>query len=123
VLRIAAGSASKAGGPIVIRERSQQATQYSPPSGTRRPCLCRFSLYRHQEANASPAYKHGIVGGVVDGIAYTNLFTGVHGNYLRRSIVRPSAPADIKLMRLMAFSPDSSDCPLLRRLPPAAQPF
>ncbi len=39
-----------------------------------------------QEANATEAYKHGIVDGSSDGIVYTNLFTGVHGNYLRSSI-------------------------------------
>ena len=38
------------------------------------------------EANAPEGYKQGIVGGSADGIVYTNLFTGVHGNYLRSSI-------------------------------------
>jgi len=38
------------------------------------------------EANASQAYKQGIVEGSSEGIVYTNLFTGVHGNYLRSSI-------------------------------------
>ena len=38
------------------------------------------------EANADMAYKQGIVEGSADGIVYTNLFTGVHGNYLRSSI-------------------------------------
>lgn len=38
------------------------------------------------EANAPDAYKQGIVGGSAEGIVYTNLFTGVHGNYLRSSI-------------------------------------
>ena len=40
-----------------------------------------------QEANASEAYKQAIVAGAADDIVYTNLFTGVHGNYLRPSIV------------------------------------
>ncbi len=39
-----------------------------------------------EEANADQAYKQGIVDGSADGIVYTNLFTGVHGNYLRSSI-------------------------------------
>ncbi len=39
-----------------------------------------------EEANADRAYKQGIVDGSADGIVYTNLFTGVHGNYLRSSI-------------------------------------
>ena len=38
------------------------------------------------EANAEAAYKQGIVDGRAADIVYTNLFTGVHGNYLRASI-------------------------------------
>ena len=38
------------------------------------------------EANAEDGYKQGIVDGSADGIVYSNLFTGVHGNYLRSSI-------------------------------------
>jgi hypothetical protein len=39
-----------------------------------------------EEANASVDYKTGIVEGRADDIVYSSLFTGVHGNYLRRSI-------------------------------------
>ena len=39
-----------------------------------------------EEANAVDGYKQGIVEGSADGIVYSNLFTGVHGNYLRSSI-------------------------------------
>ena len=38
------------------------------------------------EANASDAYKQGIVDSGAADIIYTDLFTGVHGNYLRGSI-------------------------------------
>ncbi|NNM76311.1 nitronate monooxygenase [Sphingomonas sp. ID1715] len=38
------------------------------------------------EANADPGYKAGIVAGRASDIVYSNLFTGVHGNYLRQSI-------------------------------------
>jgi len=38
------------------------------------------------EARASDAYKQAIVDGTSDDIVYSNLFTGVHGNYLKRSI-------------------------------------
>ena len=38
------------------------------------------------EANAVDAYKQGIAHGRAADIVYTNLFTGVHGNYLRSSI-------------------------------------
>lgn len=40
------------------------------------------------EANAQDAYKQMIVDSAADDIVYSNLFTGVHGNYLRGSIVR-----------------------------------
>ncbi|MFK7966628.1 MAG: NAD(P)H-dependent flavin oxidoreductase [Burkholderiaceae bacterium] len=39
-----------------------------------------------EEANANDGYKQGIVSGSAEEIIYTNLFTGVHGNYLRESI-------------------------------------
>jgi nitronate monooxygenase len=38
------------------------------------------------EANAADGYKQAIVAGAAADIVYTNLFTGVHGNYLRPSI-------------------------------------
>ncbi|HEY6087596.1 MAG TPA: nitronate monooxygenase family protein [Burkholderiaceae bacterium] len=38
------------------------------------------------EARASDDYKHAIVEGTSDDIVYSSLFTGVHGNYLKRSI-------------------------------------
>jgi nitronate monooxygenase len=39
-----------------------------------------------EEANANDEYKQAIVASEAEGITYTNLFTGVHGNYLRSSI-------------------------------------
>ncbi|WP_057882803.1 NAD(P)H-dependent flavin oxidoreductase [Tsuneonella troitsensis] len=39
-----------------------------------------------KEANADQRYKDAIVEAKADGIVYSNLFTGVHGNYLRSSI-------------------------------------
>ncbi|HEY4440088.1 MAG TPA: nitronate monooxygenase family protein [Candidatus Elarobacter sp.] len=39
-----------------------------------------------REAHATDAYKQTIVESSAQDIVYTNLFTGVHGNYLRRSI-------------------------------------
>ena len=38
------------------------------------------------EANADPRYKQALVDFAASDIVYTNLFTGVHGNYLRPSI-------------------------------------
>ena len=38
------------------------------------------------EARASDAYKQAIVDGSSDDVVYSNLFTGVHGNYLAPSI-------------------------------------
>jgi nitronate monooxygenase len=39
-----------------------------------------------EEARASEAYKQCIVDSTSDDVVYTNLFTGVHGNYLAPSI-------------------------------------
>jgi nitronate monooxygenase len=39
-----------------------------------------------KEANAVPGYKQGIVEGQASDIVYSDLFTGVHGNYLAPSI-------------------------------------
>ena len=41
-----------------------------------------------QEANAPQGYKEMITQSSGDDIVYTNLFTGVHGNYLRPSVIR-----------------------------------
>ncbi|GAB7547958.1 NAD(P)H-dependent flavin oxidoreductase [Cupriavidus sp. CuC1] len=40
-----------------------------------------------EEANAQAGYKQMIVDSTASDIVYSNLFTGVHGNYLRQSIV------------------------------------
>lgn len=40
-----------------------------------------------EEANAPQGYKQMITESVAEDIVYSNLFTGVHGNYLRPSIV------------------------------------
>jgi nitronate monooxygenase len=46
------------------------------------------------EANASAAYKQAIVEGTAEDIVYSNLFTGVLGNYLRPSIVAAGLDPD-----------------------------
>lgn len=46
------------------------------------------------EARASDAYKQAIVDGNSDDIVYSSLFTGVHGNYLRPSIVAAGMDPD-----------------------------
>ena len=46
------------------------------------------------EANAEPGYKQGIVEGRASDIIYSNLFTGVHGNYLRASIAAAGMDPD-----------------------------
>ncbi len=47
-----------------------------------------------EEANAAAAYKQAIVDGSASDIVYSNLFTGVHGNYLRPSIVAAGLDPD-----------------------------
>ena len=46
------------------------------------------------EANSSEAYRQGIVEGGAADVVYTDLFTGVHGNYLRASIVAAGLDPD-----------------------------
>jgi nitronate monooxygenase len=41
-----------------------------------------------QEANTSEDYREAIVESTAADVVYTNLFTGVHGNYLKKSIVK-----------------------------------
>ena len=52
-----------------------------------------------KEANAVPGYKEMIVECGGEDIVYTNLFTGVHGNYLRPSIVEAGTQPE-KILRL-----------------------
>ena len=47
-----------------------------------------------QEARASEAYKQAIVDSNSDDIVYSSLFTGVHGNYLKPSIVAAGLDPD-----------------------------
>ena len=47
-----------------------------------------------EEANASIEYKSGITDGRASDIVYSSLFTGVHGNYLRQSIVSAGLDPD-----------------------------
>ena len=47
-----------------------------------------------EEANAVPAYKQAITASAAADIVYSNLFTGVHGNYLRPSIVAAGLDPD-----------------------------
>ncbi|WP_372674962.1 NAD(P)H-dependent flavin oxidoreductase [Aquicoccus sp.] len=46
------------------------------------------------EANAQPEYKQMIVDSGAEDIVYSNLFTGVHGNYLKPSIARAGMDPD-----------------------------
>jgi len=46
------------------------------------------------EARCGEDYKQGIVEGRADDIVYTSLFTGIHGNYLRRSIEQAGLDPD-----------------------------
>ncbi|CAG9179661.1 nitronate monooxygenase family protein [Cupriavidus respiraculi] len=47
-----------------------------------------------EEANADPAYKQMIVDSAAGDIVYSNLFTGVHGNYLRQSVINAGLDPD-----------------------------
>jgi len=63
------------------------------------------------EANASDAYKQAIVSGGAADIVYTDLFTGVHGNYLKSSIVAAGLDPDALAagnIETMKFGSDGS---------------
>jgi nitronate monooxygenase len=47
-----------------------------------------------QEANVTDAYREAIVESTAADVVYTNLFTGVHGNYLKKSIVAAGLDPD-----------------------------
>jgi nitronate monooxygenase len=47
-----------------------------------------------EEANATEAYKRCIVESGANDIVYTNLITGVHGNYLKQSLVNAGLDPD-----------------------------
>lgn len=57
------------------------------------------------EANADEAYKQMIVDSSASDIVYSNLFTGVHGNYLKGSITRAGMdPLDLPQSSAAAMS-------------------
>jgi nitronate monooxygenase len=63
------------------------------------------------EANAVEAYKQMITSSSADDIVYSNLFTGVHGNYLKPSIVKAGLnPEDLPTSdpSKMSFGTDAS---------------
>jgi nitronate monooxygenase len=47
-----------------------------------------------QESNVSDEYRNAIVESSAADVVYTNLFTGVHGNYLKKSIVNAGLDPD-----------------------------
>jgi nitronate monooxygenase len=47
-----------------------------------------------QESNVSDAYRQAIIEATAADIVYTNLFTGVHGNYLKQSIIAAGLDPD-----------------------------
>lgn len=47
-----------------------------------------------QESNVDDAYRQAIVESTAADIVYTNLFTGVHGNYLKKSIINAGLDPD-----------------------------
>ena len=52
------------------------------------------SFIATEEANAPDGYKQAIVDSGAADIVYSDLFTGVHGNYLRSSIVNAGLDPD-----------------------------
>jgi len=64
-----------------------------------------------REANAPDAYKQMIASSTAEDIVYSNLFTGVHGNYLKPSIVAAGMDPDnlpVSDPSKMSFATDDS---------------
>ena len=64
------------------------------------------------EARASDSYKQAIVEGSAADIVYSDLFTGVHGNYLRTSIIAAGLDPDASArgdLDTMKFGSDGSE--------------
>jgi nitronate monooxygenase len=62
-----------------------------------------------EEANAAEGYKQMIVDSAASDIVYTNLISGVHGNYLKTSLTRAGLDVDdlpISDKSKMNFAPD-----------------
>ena len=78
------------------RARSPSGARRGPgrAGAGRRPRLSRHALHRQQEANATEGNKQCIIESSGEEIVYTNLFTGVHGNYLKRSIAAAGLDPD-----------------------------
>lgn len=55
---------------------------------------CGSMFIAAQEARASEAYKQAVVDGTAEDILYTRAITGVHGNYLRSSLVAAGLDPD-----------------------------
>ncbi|HZS79901.1 MAG TPA: nitronate monooxygenase family protein [Herbaspirillum sp.] len=47
-----------------------------------------------REANVSAPYRQAIIESTATDVVYTNLFTGVHGNYLKKSIINAGLDPD-----------------------------
>ena len=63
-----------------------------------------------QESNVDDAYRQAIVESAASDIVYTNLFTGVHGNYLKKSIVLAGLdPDNLPVADKSAMNFDSSN--------------
>jgi nitronate monooxygenase len=53
-----------------------------------------LALAGHARINVDEAYRQAIVESTAADVVYTNLFTGVHGNYLKKSIVNAGLDPD-----------------------------
>src|SRR5262249_23176328 len=66
----------------------------SAPAVGAGPAHPRTPLLAPKEANATDANKQCIIDSSGEEIVYTNLFTGVHGNYLKRSVAAAGLDPD-----------------------------
>ncbi len=77
----------------VGRDRHRPRHPRRPGDG-RRPRLYRLAVHRHRRGQCRRGLQAGHFDGRAADIVYSSLFTGVHGNYLRASIVASGLDPD-----------------------------
>jgi nitronate monooxygenase len=77
-------------GPLALSGAMPAATGAGRAGHGGRLCLHRLGLHRHRRGARHRGLQAAIVDSSSDDIVYSNLFTGVHGNYLKPSIRAPA---------------------------------
>ena len=98
-------------GPIALSGAIATAVPSAPRGYWARLAYIGSAFIATKEANAVEGYKQMITSSSAEDIVYSNLFTGVHGNYLKPSIVAAGMDPDNLLTSdpsKMSFGTDAS---------------